>query len=64
MDIDKAWHGLHYLLTGNRLGGRAAPELPRRRRPRSRRGRIWDRDPAEDDTLAYLLVHYEGLTKS
>jgi len=108
MDIDKAWHGLHYLLTSTAWAGEApfnfiaaggrevgvdlgygpargftaseveeidrelkavsADDLRARFEPQKMKDLdiypdIWDRDPAEDDTLAYLLVHFEALTK-
>ena len=104
IDVDKAWHGLHYLLTGTAwegdspldfilAGGREIgdvdvgygparafrnPELREITRaldpitPEALRERfdpqrmlelgiypeIWDSDPREDDTLAYLLEYY------
>lgn len=107
MDIDKAWQGLHYLLTQTPWGGseplnfllaggsaagdvdvgygparlftssqvRALSEalLPidgeflRRRFDPAEMMRldiypgIWDRDPAEDDTLGYCIEHFESL---
>lgn len=106
VDIDKAWHGIHYLLTGQAwegepplnfiLGGREIGDVdvgygPARGftadevraiatalepitaetlRPRfdgkamidaEIYPQIWDRDPASDDTLGYLLAHYETL---
>lgn len=107
LDLDKTWHGLHYLLTGSDWGG--APPLafiaaggepvgevdlgygPARAfvpvqvkqlsaaldalAPEALRERfdpdemmslgiypeIWDRDPAEDDTLGWLLEVYEPM---
>jgi uncharacterized protein DUF1877 len=106
-DIDKAWHGIHYLLTGTEeegeyprsfllAGGRlvgdvdvgygparvlssketreardflntlADAELRRRFNPADMLARkiypeIWDRDPAADDTLGYLIEHVRTL---
>lgn len=96
-DLDKAWHGIHYLLTGTAwegdpplnfllVGGRDVEdfesahtftaaetrniaaalarvdeaELRRRFAPAEMMRleiypEIWDRDPADDDTLGYLL---------
>lgn len=106
LDIDKAWHGIHYLLTGTAWEGSAPlnfllageplgdvdvgygpalsyladevraiaaalqPITADTLRPRFDRDdmmaseiypQIWDRDPASDDTLGYLLEHYETL---
>ncbi len=105
-DIDKAWHGLHYLLTGQawdaplplaflvcgtELGDidvgygparafdagevRAIAEALQPITTETLRARfdgaammkaeiypqIWDRDPATDDTLGYLLEYFELL---
>ena len=106
-DLDKAWHGIHYLLTGTAYegdgpisylltGGEAVGDIdvgygPARAltpteveefrkalavtSPESLRSRfnpaemkelgihpdIWDRDPAEDDTLGYCLEYYKVL---
>jgi hypothetical protein len=107
LDVDKAWQGIHFLLTGTALEGdpplnfilgggewlgdvdvgygparafkshevqaiaAALNGVP----PESLRERfdpktmmddevypeIWDRDPAEDDTLGYLLHNYDDL---
>jgi hypothetical protein len=105
VDLDKAWHGIHYLLTrtawegdaplnflvagGRGVGDidvgygparvlsaaevRAASSALARLREEDLRARfdpadmmgkkiypeIWDRDPDDDDTLAYLLEHVE-----
>ncbi|WP_257451100.1 YfbM family protein [Archangium lipolyticum] len=107
LDIDKAWHGLHFLLTGTDWGGKpplnfivaggetvgdedvgygpARAFTPEQLAEISRaldgissdalRQRfdpakmmeldiypsIWDRDPADDDTLGYVLEHFELL---
>jgi hypothetical protein len=107
LDIDKAWQGLHFLLTGTDWGGtppldfiiaggqevsdvdvgygpaRAlrnaelketvaaldpiSAEILRERfdPPQMMKlgiyPEIWDRDPAEDDTLAYLVEYFEML---
>ncbi|ATB42788.1 hypothetical protein CYFUS_008267 [Cystobacter fuscus] len=106
-DLDKAWHGLHFLLTGTDWGGKpplnfivAGGEMigdvdvgygparaftPEQLAALSRaldaissdalRQRfdpakmmeldiypsIWDRDPADDDTLGYVLEYFEML---
>jgi hypothetical protein len=106
-ELDKAWHGLHYLLTGTAWEGeppldfllaggskldnwdadsiqahtltpaetRAAADALRETSDDALRARwapaemmrleiypeIWDRDPAEDDTLGWLLAHAAGL---
>ena len=103
VDLDKSWHGIHYLLTGTAwegdpplnflvTGGREVgddevgqgpartytaaetreiagalaavgdPELRSRFAPDAMMRleiypEIWDRDPAEDDTLGYLMEH-------
>ena len=107
VDIDKAWHGIHYLLTKSDwegepplnfiVGGGAqvgevdvgygparaftseqVKEIAHALAPLTREQlatrfdgadmtrlqiypTIWDRDPADDDTLGYLLDHYEAL---
>ena len=107
VDLDKAWHGLHYLLTGTAwegdpplnflvAGGREVGEeeigygpartftpeetrtiadalskisdqgLRDRFNPKEMMRleiypEIWDRDPAEDDTLGYLMEHVRSL---
>jgi Domain of unknown function (DUF1877) len=109
VDLDKSWHGIHYLLTGtawegepplNALvaGGRELPdpedewgygpprflnpsdtaafgaalellsdeELAARFEPSDMLAKgiypeIWDRDPADDDTLAYLMEYVTTL---
>jgi hypothetical protein len=109
LDLDKSWHGIHYLLTGTAwegdpplnflvTGGREVgddevgqgpartytaaetreiagalaavgdPELRSRFAPDAMMRleiypEIWDRDPAEDDTLGYLL-EYLGLLRT
>jgi hypothetical protein len=109
LDLDKSWHGIHYLLTGTAwegdpplnflvIGGREVgddevgqgpartytaaetreiagalaavgdPELRSRFAPDAMMRleiypEIWDRDPAEDDTLGYLL-EYLGLLRT
>jgi hypothetical protein len=106
-DLDKAWHGIHYLLTGTAyegegpvsylltggvavgdvdvgygparaltpaevhdfqqaLTGLATEELRARFNPAEMTALeiypdIWDRDPAEDDTLQYCLEYFETL---
>ncbi|QRN98331.1 YfbM family protein [Archangium violaceum] len=106
-DLDKAWHGLHFLLTGTDWGGKpplnfiavggetigdvdvgygpARAFTPEQLAEISRaldavssdalRQRfdpakmmeldiypsIWDRDPADDDTLGYVLEYFEML---
>ena len=106
-DLDRSWHGIHFLLTGTAYEGeppldfivRGGTEItgvevgmnpPRalkseevrpiadaldRLPPDELRERfepermleegiypdIWDRDPAEDDTLGYLIEHYTDL---
>jgi len=107
LDLDKSWHGIHFLLTGTAYEGEpplnfivrggveigdgevgtsppralssyearavadAIEELP----PEELQERfdpermleegiypdIWDRDPAEDDNLGYLIEHYADL---
>lgn len=107
LDIDKAWHGLHFLFTGTAWEGKpplnfiatggqeigdvdvgygpargfTSKELKEisaalaplstadlRKRfdpPRMKKLEIypdiWDRDPADDDTLGYLLEYFEQL---
>ncbi|WNG20318.1 YfbM family protein [Cystobacter fuscus] len=107
LDLDKAWHGLHFLLTGTDWGGQpplnfivaggetlgdvdvgygpARAFTPEQLAELSRaldaissdalRQRfdpakmmaldiypsIWDRDPADDDTLGYVLDYFEML---
>jgi hypothetical protein len=107
LDVDKAWHGIHFLLTGTAWegsfplnfivsGGTAigdvdvgygparalmsqdvrslsaalepltAGELrgrfdPERMTKLQIYPEIWDRDPAEDDSLAYLIEYYTDL---
>jgi hypothetical protein len=109
LDVDKAWQGIHFLLTGTAWEGdpplnfinsgtagtwvgdvdvgygparafdsgevRAIAEELDKLPPASLRSRfdpqtmmdegvypeIWDRDPAEDDTLGYLLEYYDDL---
>lgn len=107
LDIDKAWQGIHFLLTGTDMGGEPPLDFilrpedwigdvdvgygPARavrsgevreisaalgRLPREELAKrfdpermmelgvypeIWDRDPAEDDTLGYLLDYYDDL---
>lgn len=107
LDLDKSWHGIHYLLTGTAYEGeppldfivrggaeiadaevgmnpprvlrsdevRAVADAIERMPPEELRKRfdpermleegiypdIWDRDPAEDDSLGYLLEHYAEL---
>ena len=107
LDLDKAWQGLHFLLTGTDMGGdpplnfiyrpenwigdvdvglgparavrsgevrmiadeleRLPPETlaerfdPEKMMELGIYPEIWDRDPAEDDTLGYLLHHYGEL---
>jgi hypothetical protein len=109
LDLDKAWHGIHYLLTRSGEGGepplgfllrggrevgdvdvgygparvltaaevRAAHEALERLPDAELRGRfdtaammassiyptIWDRDPAEDDTLGYLMAYVTELRR-
>jgi hypothetical protein len=109
-DLDKAWHGLHYLFTGTDEGGNSpldflavggeeigtievgygparalAPPLVAEiatklaslsdAELRSRFNgpamiakkiypEIWDRDPAEDDSLGYLMENLAGLRKA
>lgn len=106
-DLDKAWHGIHFLLTGSdwegdpplnfllcggtvigdvdvgygparamrpaevkaateALAGISSDELRRRFDPARMMQEdiyptIWDRDPAEDDTLGYLIEYYGQL---
>jgi hypothetical protein len=106
-DLDKAWHGIHYLLTGTAyegkgpasyllMGGEAVGDvdvgygparaldpaavhdfqkalagltteaLRARFNPAEMKALeiypdIWDRDPAEDDTLQYCLEYFETL---
>jgi hypothetical protein len=106
-DVDKAWHGIHYLLTGTAwegepplnfllLGGRELPDIEVGYGPariltsaetrgaheaiasvtdewlRSRFNpadmmsqeiypEIWNRDPAEDDTLEYCIEMFQVL---
>jgi Domain of unknown function (DUF1877) len=106
-DLDKAWHGIHYLLTGTAYegdgpisylltGGEAvgdidvgygparaltpaqvddfhqalvnltAEDLRARFNPAEMKALeiypdIWDRDPAEDDTLEYCLEYFKTL---
>lgn len=108
-DLDKAWHGIHYLLTGTEWEGdapfnfllcggrqvgdidvgygpsramtsdetRAAydalsalsdEQLRARFKPTDMQSKaiypeIWDRDPADDDTLEYLISYVEALRK-
>ena len=110
VDLDKSWHGLHYLLTGTAWegdpplnfllgGGREVgleevgngpartftaaevraiadalaaltdDELRSRFAPAEMMRleiypEIWDRDPAEDDTLAYLMENVGGLRRA
>jgi hypothetical protein len=107
LDLDRAWQGIHFLLTGTDLGGdpplnfihrpedwvgdvdvglgparavrsdevrEIAAELeslprekiaerfdPERMMELAIYPEIWDRDPAEDDTLGYLLAYYDEL---
>ena len=107
LDLDKSWHGIHFLLTGTAYEGeppldfivrggveiddadvgigparalksddvRAVADAIERLPPDELRERfdpkrmleegiypdIWDRDPAEDDTLGYLIEHYAEL---
>jgi hypothetical protein len=107
LELDKAWHGIHYLLTGTAwegdpplnfllVGGREVGDeeigysVPRTLTPAESRDvavalaalsddqlrarfapddmmrleiypEIWDRNPAEDDTLGYLMAHVEQL---
>jgi len=107
LDIDKAWHGIHFLLTGTECegdppldflvrGGTAvgdvnigygpargwtsgevsrlanavrdldASELRHRFDPPTMTRldiypTIWNRDPKDEDTLGYLIGHYEAL---
>lgn len=107
LDIDKAWQGIHFLLTGTSWEGdpplnfvvsggewlgdidvgygparsfmsdevKAISDALERLPPESLRDRfdpktmmeegvypeIWDRDPADDDTLGYLLEYYDDL---
>jgi hypothetical protein len=107
LDVDKAWHGIHFLLTGTAWKGSFPLKLHRQRRQGGRRRRrrygparalmsedvrrlnaalepftseelkrrfdseqmtrlqiypeIWDRDPEEDDSLAYLIEYYTDL---
>lgn len=107
LDIDKAWHGIHYLLTGSAcegdfplgfivqggavigevdvgygpargfsakevgaiakaLAGLDADAMRARFNPQAMMAaevypRIWDRPPAEDDTLGYLTEYYKQL---
>lgn len=107
IDLDKAWHGIHYLLTGTAWGGTeplhyivtggqqigevdvgygparaftseqarafasaiaavTPDELASRFNPHAMAELeiypdIWGRDPAEDDTLTYLLDYFEAL---
>ena len=106
-DLDKAWHGIHYLLTGTAfegevpisylltggevvgdvdvgygparaltpaqvhdfqqaLAGLTAEDLRARFNPAEMKTLdiypdIWDRNPAEDDTLKYCLEYFETL---
>jgi hypothetical protein len=106
-DVDKAWHGIHFLLTGTAWEGEApldfivqggqpigevdvgygparaftaaevrditaalraidGRELERRFDPAAMQKlqiypTIWDRPREEDDTLGYLVTHYEAL---
>lgn len=110
VDLDKAWHAIHYLLTGTAwegaeplnflvLGGRPVgdidvgygparalsaaetrtvhgalaqltdDELRARFDPADMMKKqiypeIWERDPAEDDTLAYVMEHLQTLRDS
>jgi Domain of unknown function (DUF1877) len=107
LDVDKAWHGLHFLFTGDAWSGEpplgfivaggtevgdedvgygsaraftsaevreisaaldriTGDELARRFDPAQMMNlgiypEIWDRDPADDDTLAYLLEYFDLL---
>jgi hypothetical protein len=107
IDLDKAWHGIHYLLTGSAWEGAeplcylvsggetigdvdvgygparaltskqvvdfdaalstiTADELRRRFNPQAMSKAeiypdIWERDPQEDDALAYLIEYFEDL---
>ena len=107
LDLDKSWHGIHFLLTGTAYEGeppldfivrggveiddadvgigparalrsdevRAVADAIERFPPDELRERfdsermleegiypdIWDRDPAEDDALGYLIEHYADL---
>jgi hypothetical protein len=107
LDLDKSWHGIHFLLTGTAYEGEPpldfivrggveidgadvgigparamksddvrpvadaierlpADELRERFDPERMLEEgiypdIWDRDPAEDDTLGYLIEHYAEL---
>ena len=107
IDIDKAWHGLHFLFTGTAwegkpplnfiaaggrevgdvdvgygparaftskelreisaaLAGLSTTDLRKRFDPAKMMKlqiypKIWDRDPANDDTLAYLLGYFDQL---
>ena len=108
VSLDKAWHGLHFLLTGTSWEGEEPlcyivwggtelewdtcffEVLPRALTPEQVRAwhialqeideatlrsrfdgprmdklsiypTIWSRDPAQDDTLGYLLTNYRGL---
>lgn len=106
-DLDKAWHGIHYLLTGTAWEGKpplcylvgggqtigdvevsygparvlrpdevrafdqalkaiSLDDLSRRFNPDAMMRaeiypEIWDRNPGEDDTLAYVLEYFEPL---
>ena len=106
-DLDKAWHGIHYLLTGTAyegegpvsyllaggqevgdidvgygpvraltpsevqdfrraIAGLSVEDLRARFNPEEMMELgiypdIWDRDPAEDDTLAYCLEYFKTL---
>jgi hypothetical protein len=106
-DLDKAWHGLHFLFTGtawegepplnflvaggtaigdeeygydiprgfasdevreiaDALGGVSPEDLRTRFDPAKMLAEdiypeIWDRDPADDDTLGYLLEYFDVL---
>jgi hypothetical protein len=104
LDLDKSWHGLHYLLTGSAWENEgplaflvtgdqmidldpssahvfwkdqveAIDDALRELTPEELRRRfdaramiqaevypeIWDRDPKQDDTLGWLIVHFEKL---
>ncbi len=108
-DVDKAWHGIHYLLTGtawegdmpegfiltggqqigeqdvgygparallpdqlrevvNMMNALPVDALRKRFNPAEMREleiypSIWTRAPKDDDTLGYVLTHYDALKK-